>query len=138
MKDQIKELRNKGLTYSQIGEKLDISRQRVHQIIKNYRSLSTKDSRRFIFNKNCRNCGDIAKCIHHKDRNSRNNKPANLIPLCRNCHIRVHTKTNLEMEQKIKELWNKGFMPSEIIKKLKVTKGVIYRVRDKFNLEDLY
>ena len=38
MKEEITKLVNEGLSYSQIGKKLSISKQRVHQIFREYNS----------------------------------------------------------------------------------------------------
>lgn len=40
----------------------------------------------------CAKCGRAAEEIHHKDRNSRNLSPENLIRLCRACHLKEHGK----------------------------------------------
>ena len=38
VKEEIIRLREKGLTYKEIGERINLSRQRIHQIFKNYNS----------------------------------------------------------------------------------------------------
>jgi len=42
----------------------------------------------------CEACGTTRKRldVHHLDENSLNNDPANLIALCRSCHLRQHRK----------------------------------------------
>jgi hypothetical protein len=37
---------------------------------------------------NCEKCGKPAVDRHHKDGNTLNNKPSNIIPLCRRCHMK--------------------------------------------------
>jgi hypothetical protein len=39
----------------------------------------------------CCMCQHQATIIHHIDENNSNNDPDNLIPLCPNCHARVHS-----------------------------------------------
>lgn len=39
----------------------------------------------------CESCGTKENlCVHHEDRNFKNNDPSNLRTLCRNCHFRHH------------------------------------------------
>lgn len=38
----------------------------------------------------CRICGAVATVVHHIDRNPFNYADENLMPLCRNCHEKLH------------------------------------------------
>lgn len=43
----------------------------------------------------CRECSranriTLATCVHHKDENAKNNSMGNLVPLCFDCHERIH------------------------------------------------
>jgi len=41
----------------------------------------------------CEKCGSEKETqIHHKDRNPFNNEAANLVTLCRNCHLTMHKR----------------------------------------------
>lgn len=110
-------LREQGYTYKQIGEFLDISRQRVHQIFARYKSpyknyhkksillddfIRIEVMRRDKFT--CKKCGykgfwrDFKLCVHHKDRSGQtenpNNSLKNLITLCSSCHSKAHGGEN--------------------------------------------
>lgn len=93
-KDIIKLYKTKEFSYRNLSELFDISIQRVHQIVKNYKSFN---HRGLSFNKiplslkNCEMCHKRSEIIHHKDHNSANNNPNNLMQLCRNCHSLIHT-----------------------------------------------
>lgn len=102
-KEQIFELRIKGLPYQAIGQILGISRQRVHQISSGYsklcRSLQRGDWYKKVHdsvlardNYMCLRCyKDNGKMVvHHIDGNDTNNNPLNLITLCRKCHQNLH------------------------------------------------
>jgi|SRR3990167_906560 len=83
------ELRLKGYTYSKIAKELSISRQRAHQIVTGYTTLGSKNPYG-LRRKPCFVCKKSSKVIHHKDRNSHNNKLKNLISLCYPCHVNIH------------------------------------------------
>lgn len=43
----------------------------------------------------CRECAQknrvtLATCVHHNDENPKNNQPDNLVPLCFDCHEKLH------------------------------------------------
>jgi len=87
-------LKYKGFSYRDIGKIFDISHQRVEQIINN-RKLNNKVKKRIKIlerdNYECQFCFDKNDIqIHHIDRNRKNNKPTNLIVLCRECHRKLH------------------------------------------------
>jgi len=74
--------------------------------LKNYLSkIANAVYREFNINILCDKCGateDI--CIHHKDRNRRNNNIDNLQPLCRSCHMHLHTKGKIFSEEHRKKI----------------------------------
>ena len=77
---------------SEIALIMGVSRQRIHQIMNNY-STSYNQSKKvinLIYTKGCTICYEKAEVIHHKDKNSHNNNPENLLPLCRKCHTKIH------------------------------------------------
>jgi hypothetical protein len=44
-----------------------------------------------LLGKECYNCYSTKKLhIHHKDKNRKNNKIANLVVLCQDCHSKIH------------------------------------------------
>lgn len=93
-------LRDDGLSYQKIGDRFHISRQRVHQIVMNYRSPSSLERRggknriKAITRDDytCQFCGDNKNAIHlhHLDENWKNNLMNNLMTLCKSCHYVAH------------------------------------------------
>src|SRR5579859_3230468 len=79
-------------TYAEIGRKLNVSRQRVHQIIANYKHYgrSGKLKKYKKLGKKCFICRELAMALHHKDRNNNNENIDNLIPVCKKCHYDLH------------------------------------------------
>ena len=65
-------------------------------------------------------------CVHHKDRNRENNKPFNLITLCRDCHYIVHGKKSMvPYKEDIIRLKRKGLSQGEIADRLGIEKGQV-------------
>ncbi len=93
-KDQIRRLYSKKYSYAEIGRIFGISRQRVHQIIKGYKSFKLSYSNiEFAFlSIYCGMCDERSTQIHHIDKNSLNNVAKNLLPLCEKCHKTIHRK----------------------------------------------
>jgi len=88
----IKKLRQERYSYREIGEKLGISKQRVHQVFRNYNTSPYKNDKfkeivlKYVGN-SCKECGSKENLeIHHIDGNRNNNKFNNLERLCRKCH----------------------------------------------------
>lgn len=49
----------------------------------------------YSLEKKCNRCGSESfLCVHHKDRNRRNNAKENLEILCKSCHQKEHVKRN--------------------------------------------
>lgn len=92
-------------SFTSIGRLYGVSRQRIHQIIKGYKSfssngLSYKDAN-LIMGNICKKCKEIGGIhIHHIDRNSKNNRPNNLIPLCVKCHKEIHAGEKRDTRKK--------------------------------------
>ncbi len=60
---------------------------------RNYISAETRESILKRFNYKCAICdGEEGLCIHHKDKNPKNNNPKNLLVLCSVCHKKIHMK----------------------------------------------
>src|SRR3990167_9451099 len=102
----IKSLREEKKTYKEIGRIMNISRQRVHQIFKNYRNDLPAKIKKYIFNKYNNKCAGCLSSkslhIHHIDKNKKNDKLENLILLCVNCHKEIHRELNGKFEQEPK------------------------------------
>jgi 5-methylcytosine-specific restriction endonuclease McrA len=90
-KIKIAELYASGLSQSEIARRLKLTRQRVHQIVRNYH---TSDFKEIVFEKDgglCVICrGGENLHVHHLDGNTKNNTLKNLATLCRGCHEDVH------------------------------------------------
>ena len=92
-------------TYGEIGKVLGITKQRVHQVLKNYSTVPWNRNKtlaygiyRALLNSPCGACGSRKKLeVHHIDGNRNNNAISNLIRFCRSHHM--------EME---KELFHNG------------------------------
>lgn len=91
----IQELRNQRKTYKEIAEILGISKQRVHQIYKEYKSIKPyiiKEVKKRD-NYQCAICDGEAKLeVHHINGIRKDNHRDNLVTLCRKCHIRIEKK----------------------------------------------
>lgn len=92
-------------SYAETSRFFGISRQRVHQIVKGYRSFATahahstyvyKGNKRWglkskVWFDNCRVCyKNKTIAVHHIDGNSRNNNIDNLVSVCLKCHHSFH------------------------------------------------
>jgi len=86
----LNELYKKHHSYAEIARIFQVSRQRIHQILRNYKSVYINKKTKKILSKICQICYERAKLIHHIDRNRQNNKPQNLLPLCLKCHYELH------------------------------------------------
>ena len=95
------ELRQKGLSYQQIGRLFNRSRQRIHQIISGYDELNGqlkngkyKYQHEYILIRDdhkCQKCGAAESLlVHHIDGDDRHNRDGNLITLCSKCHLELH------------------------------------------------
>ena len=88
----IKKMVKERLTYEEIGKVFGISKQRVHQVFKNYTSAPYHQEHQkhkwlFLIGRPCEICGNKVKIeIHHKDGNRNNNNPDNLQSLCKKHH----------------------------------------------------
>ena len=103
-KEKLIELRQKGLSYQQIGQLFGVSRQRIHQILSGYGELlkQLNHKGRYHFQHEYILLRDGSKCqkcdntehllVHHIDGSDRNNKDGNLITLCYPCHAELHKK----------------------------------------------
>lgn len=93
-KELMKIMYKNGKSYSEIGRILGVSRQRVHQVIKNYKNIGKKNRESFYekFDK-CKICCNPAIALHHIDKDNTNDKPENLIPVCKDCHYKLHLLT---------------------------------------------
>jgi len=81
-------------SYAAIARIYNTTRQRVHQIVTGYDSSAHHDfsfSNVYIKIDRCTTClAESPTDIHHLDRNPGNNKPNNLIALCKECHQKMH------------------------------------------------
>lgn len=79
---------------SKTAKQLNISRQRVHQVIKGYKNfgISGRDKKyKLAWKDRCQICfKNPTVALHHKDFNNLNDKPENLISVCKDCHYRLH------------------------------------------------
>lgn len=92
-KDLIKTLFDEGYTFAEIARELEVSRQRIHQIIKNYTNTGLKDREKKYaqISKVCEDCGVVRTLLHHRDGNNQNEAISNLKSMCNVCHIKIHT-----------------------------------------------
>jgi DNA-directed RNA polymerase subunit RPC12/RpoP len=106
---------NKTLSFAQTGRLFNISRQRVHQIICQYRNYG-KGNRNKLYKiaweDKCKICKkNKSSVLHHKDFNNKNDTANNLLPVCNNCHAEVHNiKRRKDAQQQICIICNKPFI----------------------------
>jgi len=88
----IKKLYDNRFTTTELSERFGVSRQRISQIVFNYKSFGGHGHKKILkkISKLCSICGKPRYAIHHIDRNPYNNRPKNLLPLCDSCHKDVH------------------------------------------------
>ena len=82
-------------SYSATARVFNISRQRVHQIVKKYNNFGKhsrlKKYRKKLFEKKCAICKKVdATILHHIDFDNKNDATENLQPVCKQCHILLH------------------------------------------------
>lgn len=95
---------DRGKSYAEIGRKLSISRQRVHQIVRGYKNTGRQGrKKKYKSIALCAVCSVKASCLHHIDFNNENDSKSNLLPLCRSCHYKIHR--GRKREGKIKNLY---------------------------------
>lgn len=88
----IRKMVEERLTYEEIGKVFNISKQRVHQLFKNYTTApyhkkGLKHEWTFLLGRPCEVCDDKEKiAIHHRDGDRNNNNPDNLQSLCKEHH----------------------------------------------------
>lgn len=92
-REEVTSLYNKLKNFSRVGQLLGISRQRVHQIVKNYKNTGAIHGREHLYKTFgfCKVCG-IKKAVHlhHIDFDNQNDQSANLIGVCKTCHYSIH------------------------------------------------
>ena len=97
--EKVKELRDRKLTYSEIGNILGCSKQRIHQIYKNYEpSLFYNEEKKLALERDnftCQVCGKKKNIqVHHIDRKKYSHNFNYLITLCSKCHGITHKLKN--------------------------------------------
>lgn len=104
-KEKMQKLKEKGLSYQAIADLFKISRSRVHQVISGYNSgkltyrknIFTRDNYQCQWKELCKGKDVLVKnlIIHHIDFDDENNKPNNLITLCKKCHSKFHRQNHI-------------------------------------------
>lgn len=115
-KTVIGEMRLQRKTYQEIAEHLHISRQRVHQIYKDY--VSTPESvRRVILKRDEYRCAICDKNttpdldVHHINGIKKDNHLDNLVTLCKDCHARIEAKERKIRGNSTERFFNRVKMP---------------------------
>jgi predicted Zn-ribbon and HTH transcriptional regulator len=82
-----------GFSYSEIGKRLNISRQRAQQLVRPSPEICALVYRRA--NGSCQNCGMPSPMgqIHHVESVEKYNDPSNLQYLCVSCHTFIHSQS---------------------------------------------
>lgn len=127
MKKMVKE----GITYEKIGKTFGISKQRVHQLIKNYGNAPWNSKKWRILHTNpCEVCRAKKVEIHHRDGDRNNNDMENLQPLCKKHHVEAE-KILREIGIKTWNYTNRGETGKFI--SCKICKVKVWRVPSKIN-----
>lgn len=93
-RDQIIVFYNETNSYSETGRKFEISRQRVHQIIKGYKNFGASGRERIYkraWKDKCQKCKkNLTKHLHHINKDNLDDRKENLLPVCIPCHKELH------------------------------------------------
>jgi len=94
-------MHNHGYTYEEIGKRLGVSRQRVHQLITGYKNFGKRKGRikKYWYkmkNPQCELCHRNTFVLHHVDGNNKNDAIENLMLLCPSCHTDVHSNHKID------------------------------------------
>lgn len=99
--EDIKKLYDSGKTYQQIADVYNVSKQRIHQVLKNYTTFRNQSIKKKMGIENCQICNissDYSSLnLHHKDGNSSNNNTGNLQVVCARCHRIIHSSKPKEI-----------------------------------------
>ncbi len=74
----------------EIARIMGVSRQRIHQILKNYKTIKYTKKIKKILENRCKICQNSSQMLHHIDNNPHNNDLKNIIPVCSQCHGKLH------------------------------------------------
>lgn len=81
-------------SYTKVAVHFGISRQRVHQIVAEYKNTGARRLKKehlHLYSQNCNVCNEVpANHLHHIDFNNENDSVDNLIPVCTKCHGFIH------------------------------------------------
>ena len=81
-----------GHGYAEIGRTINVSRQRIHQLLKEYKNTARQGRvlkyRQLL--KKCKVCRNKATNLHHIDFNNKNDDLTNLLSICKECHYKIH------------------------------------------------
>ena len=79
--------------------------------------------------KSCLFCGNEHFCIHHADFKKENNNKSNLLPLCNNCHAKVHYKILRPFIRSIVfQLKERRYSMIEIAEIIGITRQRVYQI----------
>lgn len=102
------ELFKQGYSYQEIGNKFNVSRQRIHQVVKDYRNIGRRGREdKYRDFGQCNRCSELATVLHHIDLNNSNDDISNLRALCHKCHMTKHTNTNKTLKPKTSPQYRK-------------------------------
>ena len=63
----------------------------AREVFRGYTSSTYRTIARRLWGDRCVVCGsDAVRDVHHLDKNPYNNSASNIIPLCRDCHVKMH------------------------------------------------
>ena len=133
-----------GHSQAQIAKNFNVSRQRIHQFLTGYTSItalfnykpkykrhnnSKTNKLEIIYveliTRGCGVCRQKASAIHHIDKNFKNNDIKNLMAVCIKCHYEIHlgerTKKIIKLKLKPKIYWNKKYSECIICSTRKVS-----------------
>lgn len=88
----MREMRQQGYSYQAIAEVVGVSKQRIFQLLNNYKNTGRKNREEKYRNfGKCQECNRNAEILHHIDFNNANDENSNLTRLCQKCHTGKHT-----------------------------------------------
>lgn len=126
-KNLIYELIKQGFSYTDIAKQLKVSKQRIWQIVNEYKNMGRTSTRKHFYRDMglCELCNiSIAIVLHHKDGNNKNDINPNLEKLCLKCHGLRHKELNKSKNKNDIKIINHGKFEKLLLSRGKIPENL--------------